>query len=261
MDKHLLMSSSVRGTEICYLRKWSGYLGTRNRKLCLYCEWNCHWNVMSCCSRACFEKGEEQNHGDHFLGWEIWSLRISWLRSLVYGARPSAWRVKLYNHSSKWDLSSSVSTDVEFYCPFLSFFWLLYLIKQNFCSASRLLVSHLGWQELIPFLAVSNTSFHSTFGVSFFKHPRALSLEVPKALRRTPFTHKPTLLLIILLKLTTWMPTKSTSVTEHGLGAPTDDCQVGHCKYSTESPDDLGSRSSLALKETWSPMGADLGGC
>lgn len=150
---------------------------------------------------------------------------------------------------------------LNFIALFYPFFWLLCLIKQNFCSTSRLLVSHLGWQELIPFLAVSNTSFHSTFDVSSIKHPRALSLEAPKALRRTPFTCKPTLLLIVLLKLTAWMPTKSTTVTEHGLEVPTDECQMRHCKYSPESPDDSGSRSSLALKETWNPMGAGLGDC
>lgn len=54
------------------------------------------------------------------------------------------------------------------------------------------------------------------------------------------------------------MPTKSTSVTEHGLEAPTEECQMSHC---TNSPDDSGSRSSLALKKTQSSTGADLGGC
>lgn len=111
------------------------------------------------------------------------------------------------------------------------------------------------------FYLVSYTNFHSTFGVSSIKHPHALSLEAPRALRRIPFTHKPTSFLIILLKLTTWMPTKSSSVTEHGLESPAAECQMRHCKYSIDSPNYSGSRSSLALKETWNPTGADLGGC
>lgn len=57
------------------------------------------------------------------------------------------------------------------------------------------------------------------------------------------------------------MPTKSTSVTEHVLEAPADEFQMRHCKYSTGIPDNSGSRSSLALKETQSPTGADLWGC
>lgn len=179
---------------------------------------------MSCSSRACLEKGEEQNHGDHFQGWEIWSLRTSWLRSLVHGARPSAWTAKLYNLRSKWDLSFSVSTDLEFYCPFLSFFCLLYLIKQNFCSTSRLLVSHLGWQDLTPFLAGLWHQLPLNHWCKLYQASLCFFLGSSKSLKED-FIHTQTYLAFNnFVKILYWMPTKSTRVTEHGLEAPTAEC-------------------------------------